>query len=126
MNLNAIVAPLAGVVNTLEAIRIYPSSGSTTSADGSRAPNYGTPQTVIAGIQNLTQNDVYMSQGLDLQKETCAAYLPGSWHGVVSADKKGGDKVQRADGSWWMVTIIYENWGGDDGWTKVGLTRQLN
>ena len=74
----------------------------------------------------MEDTEVYMASGLDLSKETCNVYLPGSWHGAVRADSKGGDLIVRADGSNWLVTLIPENWGFDDGWTKCLITRQLN
>jgi len=126
MNLFGIVSAATSVVNARENITVYPSIGYTINADFSRTPNTGQPVTMLASVQAMEQNDIYMAQGLDLQKETCTAYLPGTWHGAVRADSKGGDLVVRADGTRWLVTMIFENWGNDSGWTKVALTRQLN
>ena len=126
MNLNSIAAPLVSAINPREMIKVYPSTGYTTNADGTRTPTYGTPIPQLASIQALEQSDIYMAQGLDLSKETCSAYLYGNPSGVVRADNKGGDLVVRADGTNWLITMVFENWQGSTGWTKVALTRQLD
>jgi hypothetical protein len=121
MNLHAVVGPLIAVINPREAITIAPSTGSTTAADGDRVPSYGTPQTVLAQVQELSQRDIYQTSGLTLQGVQVTAYLPGAWAGVIRADQRGGDIVTRADGSTWLVTAILEMWPG---WCKVVLTLQ--
>ncbi len=126
MNLFGVVSAACSTVNKREWITIYPSIGYTINADFSRTPNTGQPVGLFAGIQAMEDTEVYMASGLDLSKETCNVYLPGSWHGAVRADSKGGDLIVRADGSNWLVTLIPENWGFDDGWTKCLITRQLN
>ena len=126
MNLNSIVAPLTAVVSPREMITVYPSNGYTTNADGSRVPAYGAAVALQASIQALHYNDIYMSDGLNIQGERCAMYLYGDWNAIVRADSKGGDIIVRADGSKWLVAVIAENWNGATGWTKAICTRQLN
>jgi hypothetical protein len=121
-----VVAPFTAVINPRELITIYPSTGYTTNADGTRNPTRGTPVQILAQIQALQYNDIQMVDGLNIEGERCAMYLPGSWNGIVRADQKGGDYIVRADGTKWLVAVVSENWGDSSGWTKVICTRQLN
>jgi len=126
MNLNSVVAPLTGVVNPRETVTLYPSSGYTTAADGSRAPSYANPVSVLASLQDVSHQELNQLDGVNLSTQNMNVYLPGDWLSVLRPDGKGGDLLVRADGTKWLIVSVPEQWGGASGWTKVIITRQLN
>jgi hypothetical protein len=125
MNLFAITAPLVSAVNPRERVTVYASTGSTTDADGGRTPSYGAGVSVLAQIQELTHTDLMMLDGLNIQAETVVMYLPGKWSAASRADQKGGDRIIRADGTNWLLTVLDESWQGASGWCRIIATRQV-
>lgn len=125
MNLHNIVAPAVAAINPMRAVTISASTGYTTNADGTRVPTYAAPVTLMAQLQELSSKDLQQTDGLNLQTETKALYLDGSWEGAVRADGRGGDLLV-IDQQNWLVVKVLENWGGRwRGWTKLLIARQV-
>lgn len=123
MNLHAIASPLVAAVNPTVTIQIERSTGPTTNAAGKRTPTYASPVDVKAQVQPIQYNDIMLTNGMGLQGQRIAVYLPGEWNGIVRADAQGGDRVTLPDGTKWNVAVQSEQWEGASGWTKVICTR---
>ena len=119
MNLHQIVAGAIGRINPFMMISIKRSTGYTTNPDGTRVPTY-TTLTGSAQVQDLSTDDLKLTEGLNIQGVRKVVYLNGSWAGVVRADAQGGD-IFSINGTDWLVTMVPEEWPG---WTKVIVTRQ--
>jgi len=100
-------------------IEIRRSLGYTTASDGTRTSSYET-LSGPAQVQDLSTDDLRLTEGLNLQGIHKVVYLNGSWAGIVRADTKGGD-VFILQNTEWLVTNVPESWPD---WTKVIVTRQ--
>jgi hypothetical protein len=120
MNLHGIVGPLIGVVNPPKQITIQQATGYTTNPDGRQVPTYGAPVTVLGQFQDLSSKDLQQIAGLNIQGQTAKVYLPGSWQGVVRADRRGGDLLT-IDGHTWLVVQVAESWPD---WCAVIVNKQ--
>ena len=74
-----------------------------------------------AQVQDLTQADLRLVEGLGIQGENQKVYLYGEASSVVRVDKRGGDLITTADGKTWLVTQVLERWPD---WTAVLVTLQ--
>lgn len=124
MNLHKLVRNQISAVNPDVPAVLFASRGSIQNADGTRTPQYAPPVTVRVQMQSLQYNDIAQTSGLEIEGERRALYISGNWEGIVRADNRGGDLVQLADGSNWLVAMVLENWGFERGWVKVAATRQ--
>lgn len=124
MNLHAIVSGAIGAVNPFITVTIQPSTGYTTSADGTRVPSYGTTVTTSAQKQPLQYNDIQQLDSLNIQGSRCKLYVNGSLNGIVRATGEGGSVVTLPDGSIWLVAVVTEDWGTPTGWTAALCTLQ--
>lgn len=122
MNLHTIVSGAIGAVNPFQLITVQVSTGYTTNADGTRAPQYVTVLNVSAQIQQLSAADLRHLDALNIQGVSRVLYLNGHLNGVVRVSEKGGDLVTLCDGSVWLTTQVIERW--DVGWCKVGIVLQ--
>lgn len=123
MNLHGIVAGVIGAVNPNVDALLYVCTGRTTANDGTQSPTYDFSRKVRAQVQSLTQNDLRQVEALNLQDVQNTMYLYGNVSGVVRASNKGGDKIKLADGTWWLVTGVIEQWPD---WVKVAVTMQTD
>lgn len=126
MNLHGIVAGAVAAVNPHITAQILASDGYTTSPDGTQVPQYLPATDIKIQSQALQYNDIVQLDGLNIQGERRAVYLPGDWNGVVRADQKGGDLLRFPDHKGgpvrtWLVVLVLENWPD---WTKVAVTLQ--
>ena len=124
MNLNSIVASLIGSVNPRETVTVYRSLGNAISPDGMRSPSYSAGIVVIAQIQAQPTNDLQHMNGILITGERVVMYMPGQFNGVSRDEGLGGDIVVRADGTRWLITVVTENWGDQDGWCQCLCVRQ--
>lgn len=121
MNLHAIVSGAISAVNPLSPATLYASAGSTTNADGSRTPAFAAPVAINAQVQQLTTFNLRQLEGLNLQGVTHKIYFTGQAAGVERFFSKGGDLIQMADGTIWLVVTVFEQWPD---WVAVGVTLQ--
>lgn len=124
MNLHSIVGPIVAAVNPWVSATIQASQGYTTNPDGSRIPAYAAPVNVQVQMQAMTYRDLVQVDGLNINGEKRAMYINGTWEGVMRPDGRGGDLITLPDASVWLVVQVLENWGYQDGWTKVAVVRQ--
>lgn len=124
MNLSGIVGNYVAAVNPWVTASIQASQGYTTSPDGDRVPAYAPAVDIQVQMQAMTYRDLVQIDGLNINGEKRAMYINGIWEGVARPDGRGGDLITLPDGSVWLLAQVLENWGYQDGWTKVAVVRQ--
>lgn len=125
MNLNAIVAPITGIVNPQQPVTVYLSTGpGATAADGSRPPTYATPIIATMQVQPITTGDLRKLDGLNLQGKFTKLYLNGVLRGLERINSLGGDLVVLPDGTTYLVKAVLEGWTPTAGWCAVAATLQ--
>ncbi|NPT59101.1 phage collar protein [Paraburkholderia elongata] len=124
MNLSGIVGNYVAAVNPWVTASIQASTGYSTSPDGDRVPSYASPASIQVQMQAMTYRDLVQIEGLNINGEKRSMYINGTWEGVARPDGRGGDLITLLDGSVWLVVQVLENWGYQDGWTKVAVVRQ--
>ena len=121
MDLRSIANSVSSTVNSNETVTVLRSTGFTVGAGAKQIPTYATGVTGIAQIQALDGADLKQLDGLNIQGVLRAIYLRGELAGVVRPNQTGGDIVQRADGSSWLITTVLEGWSD---WTKAVIVLQ--
>lgn len=124
MNLSGIVGGYVAAINPWVTASIQLSQGYTTNPDGHRVPAYTPAATIQVQMQAMTYRDLMQVDGLNINGEKRAMYINGTWEGVARPDGRGGDLITLPDSSVWLVVQVLENWGYQDGWTKVAVVRQ--
>jgi len=128
MNLFGIAHSAVAVINPHRYATIKRSNGYTVDATGRQVPAYITVPNVLVQVQALSNDELHMLEGLNLQGNKCAVYLYGDFAGLVRKTGQGGD-LFILDGATWLATIVLENWGAPDcpdGWVKLALTQQTD
>lgn len=125
MNLHGIVSGAIGTINPFVLATVQRSAGSTTYADGTRAPIY-TTFTARVQVQALTFSDLTQLDGLNIQGTRRAIYLSGEVEGVVRAQQEGGDLLvfpagTLPEGNTWLAALVLEAWPD---WRKVAIVLQ--
>lgn len=97
---------------------------------GRVTPVYGPAQVVQAQVQSLGQNDLAQREATSNTRIDRKAYLfaPDAAlppQGIVRPLGRTGDMLQRADGTWWLVTAMIEDFTAS-GWVCVGITQQVD
>lgn len=114
MNLQSLASAATTAITPSIAITIKVSTGSTTSADGSRVATYS-EQAVAGQVQALTQSDLRQIEGMNVQGQLASVYLPGDFNGIIRANSAGGD-VLVFGGQTWKIVSVPEQWPN---WTRV-------
>lgn len=129
LNLHAIANPAIAALHPNETITFYLSDGQITTREGTK-PLFAAPLTVQAQIQSLTSEDLQNDSGLPRSDIGYKAYLfsaqgsAGKPASIIRALGRGGDVIQRADGTWWKTTALPEDFSAS-GWVCVTLTEQV-
>lgn len=124
MNLHRICSGAIASVNPFITGTVRYSSGSTTGADGVRAPTYVDIASVSMQVQALTSKDLHQLDGLNLNGTQRAIYLYGEIDGVVRSASKGGDLIVITSGinaGVWLVNLVLEQWPD---WSKCAVVLQ--
>ena len=122
MNLHGIVSGAIGAVNPHLPAQVRVHTGNvTTLPNGDRVPEYAAPVSVTIQKQELSQADLQLVDGLNIQGVKTVAYLNGAWYGTVRRDRRGGDLFIINDVTW-KVIAVPELWPD---WAKVILCQQL-
>lgn len=133
MNLHAIAAPLAGVVNPNISGALLRNIGYTTSAAGKREAAYDAPVTMLMQVQALSGPELELIESLNIQGVKRAIHLPGDVKGIDRASGTGGDRIEFPDipavpeslrGTAWAVAMVMETWDSS-GWCRVAAVKQL-
>lgn len=125
MNLNAVVAPIIGVVNPQQPVAVYLSTGpSATAGDGGRTPTYAAPFTAMMQVQPISTGDLRKLDGMNLQGKFTKLYLNGALRGLERINSLGGDLVVLPDGTTYLVKAVLEGWTPTAGWCSCAVVLQ--
>lgn len=129
INLHALVRSSITALHPDETVTLRQSVGQR-NVRGRVTPVYGPAQVVQAQIQSLGQNDLAQKDAVSSTRIDRKAYLfaPDAAlppQGMVRPLARTGDMLQRADGTWWLVTAMMEDFTAS-GWVCVGITQQVD
>lgn len=128
MNLHAIVRAAITTVHNDETCQLYQSTGQTNDRGVVKA-SYADPVTIAANIQPLSTEALARIDAMNVTGITACAFLYSEEARPVAGVRRipslrTGDYIQRADGTWWLVIAVEEDWS-DEGWACVDLAQQL-
>ena len=121
MNLHAIVSGAIGSVNHHEMVTIYRCTGLTNTA-GVIHVTY-TPQDILAQVQAPNAGDLKLFDNLADAKHVKKFYINASAHTINRHEETAGDIIERADGSFWLIDMIRDDFS-PEGWLCVLGTLQ--
>lgn len=130
MNLHSIARGAIVALHPEESVTLYQSSGQTNN-QGVISPTYEAAQTVQAQIQSLSTDELANVENVAQTGQVRKAYLFGPPvtslipQGIVRPLARSGDMIQRADGTWWLVTGMMEDFSAS-GWVCVQITQQVD
>ena len=130
LNLHSIVRGAIIALHPEEAVTLYQSSGQI-NTQGVISPTYEAVQTVQAQIQSLSTDELKNAEDVAQTGQVRKAYLFGPPvttlvpQGIVRPLARSGDMLQRADGTWWLVTGMMEDFSAS-GWVCVQITQQVD
>lgn len=120
MNLHGLVSGAIAVINPFTDGTMQVSTGYTTGASGSRAPNYSSVE-VSLQLQALSYQDLKQIDGLNIQGVLKAAYVKGNFNGVNRPKQQGGDLLEIGSDTWLIVQVL-ETWPD---WCKLIVNLQV-
>ena len=121
MNLHAIVSGAIGSVNHHEMVTIYRCNGTTNTA-GVVSVTY-TPSDIMAQVQAPNAGDLNLFDNLADAKHVKKFYINASAHTINRHEETAGDIIERADGSYWLIDMIRDDFS-PEGWLCVLGTLQ--
>ena len=130
LNLHSIARGAIVALHPEEPVTLYQSSGQTNTR-GVISPTYEAAQTVQAQIQSLSTDELANVENVAQTGHVRKAYLFGPPvtslipQGIVRPLARSGDMIQRADGTWWLVTGMMEDFSAS-GWVCVQITQQVD
>ena len=128
INLHHVVRTAITTVHPDETILWYQKKGAT-NVGGILQPSYAEPLSLVAQVQSESDASLMHANRADMNTETIKVYL--YWDAQtnpLNLDRftaKGGDIFKRADGTFWLVTALTENFA-DVGWVSCRAVRQVN
>lgn len=129
MNLHDIVRPVIPILHPDENVVLVQSTGKT-NIRGIVTPTWATPETVEAQIQSLGADELQAQTDVSVagEQRKCWLYSDTAAHltpdGIVRPLARGGDLIRRADGSWWYVAGLQEDFTAS-GWVSVHIAQQI-
>ena len=121
MNLHAIVSGAIGSVNKHELVTIYRCNGTTNTA-GVVSVTY-TPSDIMAQVQAPNAGDLKLFDNLADARHVKKFYINASAHTINRHEETAGDIIERADGSFWLIDMIRDDFS-PEGWLCVLGTLQ--
>lgn len=128
INLHHVVRTAITTVHPDETILWYQNKGAT-NVGGILKPSYAEPISLVAQVQSESDASLMHANRADMNTETVKIYL--YWDAQtnpLNLDRftaKGGDIFKRADGTFWLVTALTDNFA-DVGWVSCRAVRQVN
>lgn len=127
INLHAIVRTPITSLHPDETVMLYQSVGQT-NVKGRIVPQYAEGVSVKAQIQTLTADELQQREDVSKTGLSDKAYLFADEDmppaGIVRYLGRNGDFIQRADGTWWLIVSVIEDFT-KSGWECVGLAQQI-
>ena len=121
MNIHAIVSGAIGSVNHHEMVTIYRCNGTTNTA-GVVSVTY-TPSDIMAQVQAPNAGDLKLFDNLADARHVKKFYINASAHTINRHEETAGDIIERADGSFWLIDMIRDDFS-PEGWLCVLGTLQ--
>ena len=121
MNLHAIVSGAIGSVNHHEMVTIYRCNG-TTNTTCMVSVTY-THEDIMAQVQAPNAGDLKLFDHLADAKHVKKFYINASAHTINRHEETAGDIIERADGSYWLIDMIRDDFS-PEGWLCVLGTLQ--
>jgi hypothetical protein len=120
MNLHAMTRQAIRTVNPDIVATLRVSTGYTQDASYKSIPTYNDSRALIQ-VQGLTEGDLKVVNGLNLEGVMRSVYMNGNWQGIVRVTQKGGDLIKfPLSGSTivrtWKIVQVMESWPD---WTRV-------
>lgn len=126
INLHSIVRGAISALHPDDTVTLYQSAGQQ-NVKGEIKPVYDAPQSVTAQIQSESDEKLYHADRVGQNDVTRRFYLfadPAKRPaGVIRPLARGGDIIQRTDGTWWLVVAVPEDFSAA-GWTQVRCSLQ--
>src|ERR1700679_1553742 len=105
MNFHRIVNAGVRMINRNVLVTIRRSAGSQQNPDLSRTPQFYEIRR-LAQIQPMSQEDIQMTQGLNISGLHRHIWINGQVDGLERGAQKGGDFVLTPDGKTWKITYV--------------------
>jgi hypothetical protein len=127
LNLHAIVRTPITALHPDETVTWYQSIGQTNTL-GRIKPSYAEGVTLQAQIQTLSADELAQREDASKTEIHVKAYLMAQEAnppaGIIRIDARNGDFIRRADGTWWLITSVLEEFA-KSGWESVGMVQQI-
>ena len=127
LNLHAIVRTPITYLHPDETVTLFRSVGQTNTL-GRIKPVYEQGLTIQAQIQTLSPDELQQRDDTSKTEIHAKAYLNADEAlppaGIIRLLARNGDFIQRADGSWWLITSVLEEFA-KSGWECVGIVQQI-
>lgn len=127
LNLHAIVRTPITALHPDETVTWYQSIGQTNTL-GRIKPSYAEGVTLQAQIQTLSADELAQREDTSKTEIHVKAYLMAQEAnppaGIIRIEARNGDFIQRADGTWWLITSVLEEFA-KSGWESVGMVQQV-
>lgn len=127
INLHAIVRAPITYLHPDETVTLYQSTGQTNIL-GRIKPSYSEGIALQAQIQTLSADELAQREDTSKTEIHAKAYLNANEAqppaGIIRILARNGDFIRRADGTWWLITSILEEFA-KSGWESVGIVQQL-
>ena len=128
MNLHLLARAAIPVINPDETVQWYRNIGQTTGDFGVVTPVFAAPASVTAQVQSESDASLYYQNRVGDNSIVRRFYLMGDEPtqpaGIVRPFVRGGDVLLRADGSWWMVNGVIDDFSLQSGWVCVRAVLQ--
>ena len=128
INLHDIVRGAINIVNPDEDVRLVQNIGQT-NVKGRITASYAPAQKVRAQVQTLSGDDLTVMNDTERTERDRKFYLYSDTEtgtppsGIIRPLGKSGDFIRRADGTWWMVYNVTEEFT-TSGWVLVLASQQ--
>lgn len=126
LNLHSLVRGVIATVHPDEDVLLYQSTGSA-NVKGQPIPVYAPPQALRAQVQSENDEALQHIEKVNESDIVKRFYLTANAAmrpaGVMRPLSRGGDMIQRADGTWWLITGTIDDFSAV-GWVAVRATMQ--
>jgi len=123
MNLHAVVRASIPAVHPDESVAWYRSKGQTAADYGDVVRQYAAGVQLVAQVQSEGDAALYFANRAGESSIVRKFYLMASPAtppaGIVRPEARGGDFLRRADGGWWLVDAVKEDFSANAGWVCV-------
>lgn len=127
INLHAVVRAPITYLHPDESVTLYQSLGQT-NVLGRIKPIYAEGIAMQAQIQTLSADELAQREDTSKTEIHAKAYLNANETyppaGIIRILARNGDFIKRADGSWWLITSVLEEFA-KSGWECVGIVQQI-